>query len=117
MMQVVTAHKGVLSYETTVRGLEWHSSQPHLGVNAVQIAAELVAFLSSVGRELDTHGHEDARFDPPHTTVHVGTIHGGTARNIISHLFQDLRQLFVRQRMLLVFRADRIRKNLFHFIV
>lgn len=83
MMQVVTAHKGVLSYETTVRGIEHHSSQPHLGVNAVQVAAELVAFLSSVGRELDLHGLEDKRFDPPHTTVHVGVMHGGTARNII----------------------------------
>lgn len=83
MMQVVTAHKGVLSFETTVRGLEWHSSQPHLGVNAVQIAAELVTFLSSMARELNEHGLRDERFDPPHTTVHVGTMHGGTARNII----------------------------------
>jgi len=73
----------VFSYETTVRGLEWHSSQPHLGVNAVQVAAELVTFLSSMARELKEHGMRDERFDPPHTTVHVGTIHGGTARNII----------------------------------
>lgn len=83
MMQVVTAHKGVLSYVTTVRGLEWHSSQPHLGVNAVQVAAELVTFLSGMARELKEHGMRDERFDPPHTTVHVGTMHGGTARNII----------------------------------
>lgn len=83
MMQVVTAHKGVLSFITTVQGLEWHSSQPHLGVNAVQVAAELVTFLAGMARELREHGMRDERFDPPHTTVHVGTIHGGTARNII----------------------------------
>jgi len=83
MMQVVTAHKGVLSYETTVRGLEWHSSQPHLGVNAVHIACELVAFLAGMAKELKEHGLRDERFEPPHTTVHVGTISGGTARNII----------------------------------
>jgi acetylornithine deacetylase len=83
MTKVVTAHKGVLSYETTVRGLEWHSSQPHLGVNAVQIAAELVTFLAGISRELREHGLRDERFDPPTTTVHVGTLHGGTARNII----------------------------------
>ena len=28
-------------------------------------------------------GLRDERFDPPHSTVHTGIIHGGTARNII----------------------------------
>ena len=42
MMQLVTAHKGVLPFETKVHGFEWHSSQPNLGVNAVHYACELV---------------------------------------------------------------------------
>jgi acetylornithine deacetylase len=83
MMQVVTAHKGVVSFETTVTGLEWHSSQPHLGVNAVHIACDLVHFLSGLAAEQAASGLRDERFNPRHTTVHVGTIHGGTARNII----------------------------------
>lgn len=83
LMQVVTAHKGVISFETTVRGLEGHSSQPHLGVNAVQVACDLVYFLSGMAAELAESGMRDERFNPPHSTVHVGTIHGGTARNII----------------------------------
>ncbi len=83
MMQVVTAHKGVLSFETTVHGLEWHSSQPHYGVNAVHAACDLVHFLSGLAQEITTSGPSDARFDPPYSTVHVGVIHGGTARNII----------------------------------
>lgn len=82
-MQVVTAHKGVISFETTVRGLEWHSSQPHLGVNAVHAACELVHLLSAMAAEQAATGPRDERFDPPYTTVHVGTIRGGTARNII----------------------------------
>lgn len=82
-LQVVTAHKGVLSFETKVHGLEAHSSQPGKGVNAVQYAAKLVHFLSDLCDELALSGAQDARFDPPHTTVHVGTLHGGTARNII----------------------------------
>lgn len=84
MMQVVTAHKGVLSFETKVHGLEGHSSQPHRGVNAVHVACDLVYFLSQMASELTTLGKRDERFDPPYTTVHVGTISGGTARNIIS---------------------------------
>jgi acetylornithine deacetylase len=84
MMQVVTAHKGVMSFETTVHGLEWHSSQPHLGVNAVHVACELVTFLSGMARELSASGIRDPRFEPPFSTVHVGVINGGTARNIIA---------------------------------
>lgn len=83
LMQVVTAHKGVLSFETTVTGHEWHSSQPHLGANAVHAACSLVHFLSAIAKEISETGQRDPRFDPPYTTVHVGTIHGGTARNII----------------------------------
>lgn len=83
LMQVVTAHKGVFSFETTVHGLEWHSSQPHYGVNAVHIACELVQFLTGLARELSGSGLRDERFDPLHSTIHVGIIEGGTARNII----------------------------------
>lgn len=83
MMQVVTAHKGVVSFETTVHGLEFHSSQPQLGVNAVQAACELVHFLTGEAKALETGGRRDERFVPPYSTVHTGTIHGGTARNII----------------------------------
>lgn len=83
MMQVVTAHKGVMSFKTTVTGREWHSSQPHYGVNAVHIACELVHFLSDMAKENATAGKRDERFDPPWSTVHVGVINGGTARNII----------------------------------
>jgi len=83
LMRVVTAHKGVLSFETTVHGLEWHSSQPQRGVNAVQAACKLVHFLSGMAEDLATLGRRDERFDPPYSTVHVGTISGGTARNII----------------------------------
>ncbi len=84
LMQVVTAHKGVLSFETIVEGLEAHSSQPHLGVNAVHIACELVTFLKNLALEMAEKGKRDKRFMPPHTTVHVGVINGGTARNIIA---------------------------------
>jgi len=83
MMQVVTAHKGVMSFETTVHGLEGHSSQPHLGVNAVQIACNIVNFLTELATELSATGKHDERFNPPHSTVHTGLMHGGTARNII----------------------------------
>lgn len=84
LMEVVTAHKGVLSFETVVHGLEAHSSQPHLGVNAVHIACELVQHLRGLGAQLIESGKKDERFMPPYSTVHIGVIEGGTARNIIA---------------------------------
>jgi acetylornithine deacetylase len=80
-MQVVDAHKGVLSVNTEVVGLEAHSSAPQAGVNAIQVAAEIVARLRDLQADFETE--RDDRFDPPWSTVQVGTIAGGTARNII----------------------------------
>lgn len=83
MMRVVTAHKGVFSFETLVEGLEWHSSQPAQGVNAVHVGCELVHGLVQLARQVESSAMRDPRFNPPHSTIHVGTIRGGTARNII----------------------------------
>ncbi len=82
-MQVVDAHKGVFTVNTVVEGLEAHSSAPDDGVNAVQIAADLVGRLNDLRRDLSVPDLCDPRFDPPYSSIQVGTIHGGTARNII----------------------------------
>jgi acetylornithine deacetylase len=85
-MAVVDAHKGIRAFRTTVRGHEVHSSQTHRGVNAIECAAELIAYLGSLGREMQERGDATARFDPPYTSVHVGVIEGGTALNIVPRL-------------------------------
>ncbi|MDB5510361.1 MAG: hypothetical protein JWL93_2830 [Hyphomicrobiales bacterium] len=84
MMAVVDAHKSVATYRTTVIGHEAHSSKPALGANAVEGACELVGELYRIGRTLAAAGDPSGRFDPPASTVHVGTIQGGTARNILA---------------------------------
>ena len=82
-MKVVTAHKGKRAVDTRVRGLACHSSLAPSGVNAVEYAAELIAFMKGTGRRLASQGYQDADYDVPHTTVHVGRIEGGTALNIV----------------------------------
>lgn len=82
-MKVVNAHKGIQSYQTTVTGLEYHSSQTHLGVSAIQYAMELISFLMELAAEMRERGDPSGRFSPPYTTVSVGLIKGGTAVNII----------------------------------
>ncbi|HSK38857.1 MAG TPA: acetylornithine deacetylase [Arenibaculum sp.] len=82
-MQVVVAHKGKLAIRCRVHGHECHSSLAPAGVNAVEYAAELVAYLKGMARRFATRGPFDHGYDVPHTTVHTGCIHGGTALNIV----------------------------------
>ena len=76
-MQPVVAHKGKRSYRCRVRGHEAHSSLTPLGVNAVQVAGELVTFLAQLARRFRDRGGFDAAYDVPYTTVHTGVIRGG----------------------------------------
>jgi acetylornithine deacetylase len=85
-MQVADAHKSVAGYSTVVHGHEAHSSKPSLGASAVEAACDLVTELYRFGGELAVRGDPSGRFDPPASTVHVGTIQGGTARNILAKL-------------------------------
>ena len=86
MLEVVDAHKSVVTFVTTVHGFEAHSSKPYLGASAVMAAAELVSELNRIADEMMEREDPSGRFDPPYTTVHVGTIQGGNARNILSKL-------------------------------
>ena len=82
-MQPILGHKGRLAVDVTVRGRAGHSSVPARGVNAVHAAAEAVAWIAAEQRRIRVEGPFAPGFDPPHTTVHVGTITGGTILNII----------------------------------
>ena len=84
MLEVVDAHKSVVTFSTIVHGFEAHSSKPYLGASAVMAAADMIAELNRIADEMMERGDAGGRFDPPYTTVHVGVIAGGTARNIIS---------------------------------
>src|SRR6185503_1338239 len=85
LMAPVIAHKGKKSYRCSVRGLAAHSAYAPHAVNAVEAAAEAVAFLKSMARRHRDGGPFDRGFDVPHTTVHTGVLHGGTALNIVPH--------------------------------
>jgi acetylornithine deacetylase len=83
LMQPVVANKGKRSYVCRVHGHEAHSSLTHAGVNAVETAAEIVAYLKDMARRRRAQGPFDPAFVPPYTTIHTGTIKGGTALNIV----------------------------------
>lgn len=95
-MQPVVAHKGITVLRTTVTGHEAHSSQTPRGVSAVMTAARLIAFIDDMAQESRSQTADHSGFQPPFTTLHVGTVQGGTAVNIISRhceFLWDIRHL------------------------
>jgi acetylornithine deacetylase len=84
MMEVVDAHKSIATFWTKVTGFEAHSSNPALGANAVAAACEIVAEIYRLADSYQAAATQNPRFDPRYSTLHVGTIRGGTARNILA---------------------------------
>ena len=83
-MAVVDGHKSISTYKTVVHGKEAHSSNPRLGANAIEAACALVSELYALQATLEAEGDPSGLFDPGYSTVHVGTIEGGNARNILA---------------------------------
>ncbi|TCP62427.1 acetylornithine deacetylase [Rhodovulum bhavnagarense] len=83
-MKVVTGHKGTIGFDVRVTGHEVHSSLMHKGVSAVMEAAALIDWANDRNGENRARAplDDDALFDPPWTTLHVGQVRGGTAHNI-----------------------------------
>jgi acetylornithine deacetylase len=82
-MVPVIAHKGKLTMRCEVHGHEAHSALTHEGVNAVEYASEIVSYLKTMARRHRDRGPFDEGFVPAYTTIHAGTIRGGTAVNIV----------------------------------
>ena len=81
-LEPVRAGKGYCLAEIVVGGREGHGAYPALGASAIFRAARLIARIEAVAERLKEHEH--AAFDPPYTTLNVGMINGGTAKNIIA---------------------------------
>jgi len=96
MMKTVTGHKGGTGFHVHVRGFEVHSSIMHRGVNAIMEAAKLIEWANRTNDEIRAKTPTTLAeiFEPPFTTLHTGTIRGGTAHNITAldcHFGMDFR--------------------------
>jgi acetylornithine deacetylase len=85
MLQPMVGQKGIMVYTTTVYGSQGHSSRVKEEVDAIHEAARLVVWLEDKMDALIAAGRTDDRFHPNHTSIHVGTIRGGSAFNIIAN--------------------------------
>ncbi|HXC94351.1 MAG TPA: acetylornithine deacetylase [Edaphobacter sp.] len=76
------AGKGYCLAEVTVFGEEAHSAHPEKGRSAIYRAARLITAIEEYSSELAQE--RNPFFTPGFTSVNVGTIHGGTAKNIVA---------------------------------
>lgn len=84
-MQIVGGHKGAIELATHISGLSGHASNPELGVNAIFYATRFISKLMELDDVLRQNGPQDCPFHPPYSTISVGLIKGGAARNIIAN--------------------------------
>ena len=80
-LRPMRAGKGYSLAEIVVRGREAHSAYPAFGVSSILCAARLIRQIENFGVQLQTEQHK--AFDPPFTTLNVGMIRGGSAKNVI----------------------------------
>ncbi len=83
-MKIIDAHKGCYEYTTHFEGLSGHGSAPDKGVNAVEYAVRFVNKLLDLREILKNRKHDNSIFEPPYTTLQIGGISGGIARNVIA---------------------------------
>lgn len=84
-MRPIRAHKGILMEAIRVRGRAGHSSNPALGLNAIEGMAQVIDGLRGLQGELRER-FNDPIFAVHHPTLNIGHICGGDAPNRIPAL-------------------------------
>jgi acetylornithine deacetylase len=82
-LEVGIAHKGKTGAVCRCTGVEAHSALATKGLNAIYLANEMINEIREIQSDIIMSGGHDYKFGVPYTTLHVGTIQGGTALNII----------------------------------
>ncbi len=101
-LRVARAGKGYCLARVTIHGREAHSALPEQGVSAIYGAAHLVSAIEELSRQVAAERNDF--FEPAFTSLNVGTIEGGSAKNIIPGRVE----LLIEWRPIPGFSADRI---------
>jgi acetylornithine deacetylase len=80
-LAVIHAHKGAQTLSVDIGGLNCHSSQPSLGVNAIDQAMRLAHALEVNSRDWQSYRHPAFGPEPP--TYSLVKIAGGIAHNVV----------------------------------
>lgn len=83
LLEPVIGKKGICYVKTEVNGSAGHSSGIHKEISAIHESTRLILWLESKMKTI-AETSVDNRFNPPHSTIHVGQISGGVATNIVA---------------------------------
>ncbi|QEE30092.1 acetylornithine deacetylase [Terriglobus albidus] len=75
------AGKGYCLAEITIVGEEAHSAHPQQGKSAIYGAARLITAIEELSTQFATKQNDF--FTPGYTTINIGTVMGGTAKNVV----------------------------------
>ncbi|MER2634765.1 MAG: M20/M25/M40 family metallo-hydrolase [Rhizobiaceae bacterium] len=89
-LKPVIAHRGRASFRVKLHGLPVHSSRADLGRNAIHALAHLVRDMDEAHQLFASFGPFSESFEPPHSSVQVNMINGGSAPNIVAGAAQAL---------------------------
>ncbi len=109
MLQPIIGQKGICVLDTHVNGSAGHSSRIRQEVSAIHESARLVLWLEDKMNQLVADGRVDNRFNPPHSSLHIGQIQGGIAPNIIADkasFFWDVRTIPLDKATDLIFEFE-----------
>ena len=96
LMQPIIGQKGIYILDVTLNGSAGHSSRIKQEVSAIHEASKLILWLENKMDTLCNTSVPDNRFNPSHTSLHVGMIQGGIAPNVIAdhaHFTVDIRTI------------------------
>ena len=110
--ELLIGSKGLLEYELSFKGIKAHSSNPEKGksanMNAVKLLFELEEFYNE-----EIKKYEQKNYEIPYTTMNIGTIKGGSAKNSVSancEVSIDFR-IANKEHIYVYFLAYKIKKN------
>lgn len=81
-LRPIRANKGYCLARIILHGREGHSAYPDVGVSAIFNAGRLLTEIERIAGELRKKTND--AFDPPYTSINVGLIEGGKAKNVIA---------------------------------
>ncbi len=81
-MRAIRARGGKVAARIVLGGRAGHSSRPDLGLNAIHAMADILGEAVKTAARL-SKGPFDGNFQPPYSSLQIGTIRGGQAVNVI----------------------------------
>lgn len=81
--EVLNGSKGLIEYEICFKGIKAHSSTPNKGISANLNSVNFLYELNNFYERIIKYDKNDA-FEIPYTTMNIGIINGGSAKNSVS---------------------------------